>query len=162
MNTKQLWYALIKNVETESYFDGVFSIDLLQSISVQPKLIICNTDPSFEKGEHWVLFFFPENNIAEFYDPLGRSLNFYDKEFGEFISKYSDKYMLSSVRTQPYNSNLCGEYCLYYALNRCKGKSMDEIIKSIPSSDKVVSFVETNFCICTNSKCSLLQECKKQ
>ena len=46
MNTKQLWTALTLNKMTNSYFDGVYSIDTLIDIEKKPKLIICNTEPS--------------------------------------------------------------------------------------------------------------------
>ena len=57
MNTKQLWNALINNKVTEPFFDGIFPRDMLTIIENKLQLIICNTDPSFKKGEHWILFF---------------------------------------------------------------------------------------------------------
>ena len=74
MNTKQLWTALTLNPKTNFYFDGIFSIDTLQEIKEKPDLIICNTDPSDQPGEHWVLFFFNENSV-DFYDSLGRDIH---------------------------------------------------------------------------------------
>ena len=85
MNTKQLWNALINNKVTEPFFDGIFPRDMLTIIENKPQLIICNTDPSFKKGEHWILFFF-DKNFVEFYDPLGKSINSYGKEFSELIN----------------------------------------------------------------------------
>ena len=58
MNTKQLWTALTLNEVTNPYFDGIYSIDTLLDIENKPELIICNTEPSDQAGEHWVLFFF--------------------------------------------------------------------------------------------------------
>ena len=58
MNTKQLWTALTLNEVTNPYFDGVYSIDTLLDIEIKPELIICNTEPSDQAGEHWVLFLF--------------------------------------------------------------------------------------------------------
>ena len=49
MNTKQLWNALINNKVTEPFFDGIFPRDMLEIIENKPKLIICNTDPSYKK-----------------------------------------------------------------------------------------------------------------
>ena len=69
MNTKQLWNALILNPVTNKYFDGIFSIDTLQDIKEKPTLIICNTDPSYKPGEHWILFFF-YNKSVDFFDSL--------------------------------------------------------------------------------------------
>ena len=70
MNTKQLWTALTLNPKTNFYFDGIFSIDTLKEIKEKPDLIICNTDPSNQPGEHWVLFFFNENSVLEEHNQL--------------------------------------------------------------------------------------------
>ena len=53
---------------------GIFPRDMLTIIENEPKLIICNTDPLFKKGEHWVLFYY-DKNVAEFYDPLGKKIH---------------------------------------------------------------------------------------
>ena len=125
MNIKQLWNALINNSVTEPYFDDIFPIDMLEEIKIKPTLIICNTDPSFKKGEHWILFYF-NKKIVEFFDPLGNDINVYGSEFVDFISKFVNQYKVCKFRTQPYKSNLCGEYCLYYAYYRCMGYSMEK------------------------------------
>ena len=52
MNTKQIWQALTCNTKTEPYFDGIFSIDMLDKILKKSELIICNTDPSTKPGKH--------------------------------------------------------------------------------------------------------------
>ena len=83
MNTKQLWTALTLNKVTNSYFDGVYSIDTLIDIEKKPKLIICNTEPSDQPGEHWVLFFFEEDSV-DFYDSLGRDITDYGPSFITF------------------------------------------------------------------------------
>ena len=84
MNTKQLWNALILNPVTNKYFDGIFSIDTLQDIKEKPTLIICNTDPSYKPGEHWILFFFYDKSV-DFFDSLGRDITYYGSEFIDFV-----------------------------------------------------------------------------
>ena len=73
MNTKQLWTALTLNKVTNPYFDGVYSLDTLVNKIEKPHLIICNTQPSDQSGEHWVLFFFEEDSV-DFYDSLKKIL----------------------------------------------------------------------------------------
>lgn len=158
MNTKQLWNALMNNSVTESYFDGVFPSDMIKDITVKPQLIICNTDPSTKKGEHWILFFFTDNCV-EFYDSLGKDLKYYGLHFIKFVNTYVTHYKQSKIRTQPFNTSFCGEYCLYYAYLRCKGYDMDYIINNMTSVSKVLNLVKNKFCICKNSKCLLLQDC---
>ena len=87
MNTKQIWQALTSNPVTEPYFDGVFSVDTLKEIKTKPALIICNIDPSNKPGKHWLLFFF-HNNTVSYYDSLGNKLEYYGKDFIEFVKRF--------------------------------------------------------------------------
>ena len=158
MNTKQLWTALTLNKVTNSYFDGVYSIDTLIDIEKKPKLIICNTEPSDQPGEHWVLFFFEEDSV-DFYDSLGRDITDYGPSFITFVKNYSNNFKQCLGRTQPLESSLCGHYCLYYAYAKCNGDSMEKIIKSITSPENIVNFVHKSFYICNYYDCPLLQSC---
>ena len=88
---------------------------------------------------------------------MGKSINNYGKEFSELINKFADEYKFCKVRMQPIQSNLCGDYCLYYTYGWCKGYSMEYIIESMSSSHKVIKFVNKHYCICTTSACNLLQ-----
>ena len=144
MNTKDLWQALTSNPITEPYFDGVFSIDTLKLIKNKPELIICNTDPSDKPGEHWLLFFFYDN-MVDFFDSLGKDIDSYGVEIVNFVKRFAEKYQQSKIRTQPENTDLCGYYCLFYALKRCKGKSMSDIIESMKTCTHVVNTVNKNF-----------------
>ena len=158
MNTKQLWNALCLNPVTNQYFDGIYSADTLKEIREKPDLIICNTDPSNKRGEHWVLFFFSDNSV-DFFDSLGRDIKYYGSTFLDFIANFVTNYEQSLQRTQPLKSDLCGQYCLYYAFVKCNGLSMDEIIYNIPNYKDVVNFVNRLFYICPKYNCSLVQCC---
>ena len=158
MNTNQLWNALCLNPVTNQYFDGIYSADTLKEIREKPDLIICNTDPSNKPGEHWVLFFFSDNSV-DFFDSLGRDIKYYGSIFLDFIANFVTNYEQSLQRMQPLKSDLCGQYCLYYAFAKCNGLSMDEIIYNIPNYKDVVNFVNRLFYICPKYNCSLVQCC---
>lgn len=159
MNTKQLWTALTYNSHTNSIFDGVYSKDRLKDIKEKPALIICNTDDSDQPGEHWVLFYFVEPHCVEFFDSLGRDISFYGKSFVEFVQKFADVTKQCNKRTQPRNTSLCGEYCLYYIAMRCKGKSMEEIVSLMPTVEELLCEVENFFYIIPRHVTCLLQNC---
>ena len=158
MNTKQLWTALCLNPVTNSYFDGIYSIDTLKTIEEKPELIICNTDPSNKPGKHWVLFFFKGENV-DFFDSLGWDIEYYGSEFINFIKTFANKYKQCLKRLQPLGSELCGHYCLYYAYAKCNSKSMEEIVNTMSSADVITNFVKSNFFICPRYNCPLLQKC---
>ena len=161
MNTKQLWQALANNTTTDGYFDGIFPIDRLKYIKHKPKLIICNTDPSNKPGEHWILFFFDESNSVDFFDSLGQSISSYGNEFINFAKKFANKYVWTKERVQPIGSSLCGHYCLFYAMKRCEGLSMESIIPLMRDANDVINFVNTNYKIYP-SQSSLFQCCTDQ
>lgn len=162
MNTKQLYYALISNKITKDKFDGIYSRDTLQDIVVKPEFIICNTDYSYNPGKHWVAYYFDEKGNAEFFDSLGKPMKYYGKEFVLFARIFAKKIKETKIRTQPKNSTLCGIYCLFYIYYRCQGYSLDKIVNFLlkPYS-KIVKIVNKVFKLCPNSKCALLQKCKK-
>ena len=89
------------------------------------------------------------------------TLEDYGHEFVNFAKRFSSKFQLSRVRTQPQNTSLCGQYCLYFAYKRCDGEQMENIIKSMVSPEHVLRFVNSNFDFCKNSKCILFQTCSK-
>ena len=153
MNTKQLYQALVFNKYTNHCFNGVYSLDTLQDIESKPKLIICNTDPSNKPGEHWVLFNF-ENNHVEFFDSLGKGIDFYGIDFLRFAKRFAKTISQSKVRIQAKNTDTCGQYCLFYAYLRCKGKSMESILIQMQKIDNIKIIVNNIFKICNNSNCN--------
>ena len=49
-------------------FDGVFSSDCLPT---KPRLMVCNTDPSDESGEHWIAIYVDDGgHYGEYFDSL--------------------------------------------------------------------------------------------
>ena len=93
------------------------------------------------------------------FDSLGRDIKYYGSIFLDFIANFVTNYEQSLQRTQPLKSDLCGQYCLYYAFAKCNGLSMDKIIYNIPNYKDVVNFVNRLFYICLKYNCSLVQCC---
>ena len=133
MNTLQIKHVLKSNPVTEKYFEGVFPKDALKIMEKKPKLIICNTDTSQGKGENWILIYFRDDDAMEFFDSLGRNPSDYGSEFVNFMAKYSSNFILTTHRIQPINSDLCGQYCCFYAHKRCQGFDMKFILNNFPS-----------------------------
>ena len=58
-------------IEDHSALTGVFSSDRLPT---KPRLLVCNTDPSDESGEHWIAIYVDDDgHYAEYFDSLGRA-----------------------------------------------------------------------------------------
>ena len=52
--------------------------------------------------------------------------------FLDFIANFAYDYKQCIARTRPIKSDLCGQYCLYYAFAKCNGLSMEDIIDNMP------------------------------
>jgi hypothetical protein len=50
-------------------FQGVYSIDTLPET---PRLLVCNTDPSYKPGQHWVALYVDSRRRGEYFDSFGR------------------------------------------------------------------------------------------
>ena len=126
MNTDQLEDVLDREMG-EDFFLGCYSRDELpQDSSIPlPSCLIANTDTSTGGGKHWVAFYFTEEGVAEFFCSYG-SAPFKPEEFYRFLKKFSS-FTWSNQRLQGHESYSCGQYCVYYLVNRFKGRSDVEI-----------------------------------
>lgn len=148
LNTIQLWTALSSNSITSPYLGKVCAADELPQTLIQyPKLFIVNTQNSNKAGQHWVSFFFGENKIPEFFDPLGKTPQHYHKSFEHFLIRHGDSYLINNCPVQSPNSSACGYFNLFYLALRCNGNSMEQVLSSLDltnleqNTNVVVNFV---------------------
>lgn len=141
LNTLDIDVALKGNSVTKPFFDGVYASDEISRLTRKPNMIVVNTEPSWKKGEHWLVIYFTRQNTAEIFDSLATDSSEYPDELKRFISKFASSVKYSRKRVQPAYTSLCGHYCLHYANCRCKGNSMMSIIDNMPSPNWI------KFCI---------------
>jgi hypothetical protein len=145
MYTTEIQKALLTDPFTMGYYGGVIAADHLPIyVSDRPKYYVVNSDPSNEGGKHWVLFFM--DNIPEFFDPLAKHPASYHKEWESFLVWNGPNYLMNTTRIQNFNSDKCGEYCVYYCKLRCRGHSMSSILslfcnKTLDQNDKTISVI---------------------
>ena len=68
-----------------------------------------------------------EMELAEFMDPLGEKPNHYSGHFKTFLQNNSSSYVYNKHVLQSSWSSVCGQYCLFYALHRCRNIPMSTI-----------------------------------
>ena len=124
MNNIQIDYFMRRFIADE--FCGVFAYDKFLNEEVVEKnkcYYIVNTDPSWKKGIHWLLFYKSEQTLY-FFDSLGYCL----KHYPELSEKFEGFQIIENhFRTQSINSRACGMFCLYVAIklyNHCKYKKI--------------------------------------
>ena len=134
MDTLQILKMLQSDSFTKSVFTSVLPSDRLPDIVLErPKGYIVNVDGSDKPGSHWVAMFFPTtpdgegDGAAEFMDPLREKPNYYSEHFKTFLQNNSSSYIYNKHVLQSPWSSVCGQYCLFYALHRCRNIPMSTI-----------------------------------
>lgn len=120
------------------YFAGTYSMDTLPGSDLQqPCFLILNSQPSSVKVGHWLLITLPSpTKPAEYYDPLGKSPEYYHPDLLQFIHALpNSKYVINNARHQPAQSSNCGFYVLHLSDHRCKGRSYAECLKMFDEND---------------------------
>jgi hypothetical protein len=119
----------------------------------KPLLVISNTDPSWLPGEHWVAFYFPVKDVPEFFDSFGHGPDYYSTDFVSFLVNNSFKadYAYNQRQIQHPKSNICGLYCVLFALSKVNKMPYETFIKQfdplhLDQNDlKCINLIESTF-----------------
>ena len=106
------------------YFRGVFSKDILPTQIKNKECGIINLDDHVGPGTHWVCY----RNIdrfCEYFDSFGLPMPI---EVKKYMTTSGKKLVYSTDEIQERDSVLCGYWCLYYLLERQKGRSILDTI----------------------------------
>lgn len=126
MYASQIHRVLSKDPYASRYFVGVFPADQLPPVEKETALIV-NTDSHDEEGSHWLAMYIQDEKTLEFFDSFG----FPSSTYKPFISEFAKQFPCvrwNSTTFQSPTSNVCGQYCLYFLLKRCRSFSMDYVI----------------------------------
>ena len=146
MDTIQLTRILRKDKHTRGVFQGVYpSNQLPTSVSSLLALFIANVDTSEKPGSHWVAFYFTKDREGEFFDSYGLLPSNYTGTFTRFLNNNSIHWTFNSVTLQSMNSKVCGHYCLYYAVFRCRNSSMSTIVHRFSNNKRRNDFLVKRF-----------------
>jgi hypothetical protein len=155
MNTEDMQWMLDKLKDSTTKFLVVSENEAGGKIHEwsKPLLIISNTDPSWLPGKHWVAFYFPKNDLPEFFDSFGHPPNFYTPDFSSFLKLNSptECYIFNQWQLQSSNSNVCGLYCVLYGLSKYKKLSYVTFLNQFAPEEvhqndlKCVHLIESNF-----------------
>ena len=119
--TQELWQAGLSDPVLAPLMQGVFLRDRLPVINTYLAGPMANTDPHDQPGTHWVAMYFRSPRESELFDNYGFPPQTYNM----------DSYILREVTyynhkpSQGLNSNVCGDYCLLYLIQRARNDDMD-------------------------------------
>ncbi len=116
-----------EHFHTQPLFRGIYASDKLPSPSQllpsSPCFIIVNTDPSYEPGLHWISIFIENVDSATYFCSLGTPPI---EPVRNFLSTIGNT-AICKGNWQTNDSDLCGEYCLFFTDLKCQNINNDEI-----------------------------------
>ena len=112
MNTEEIDRILRRQCTRD--FDGVFNVDTLPD---RPRLLVCNTDPSYRPGRHWVAICVKDGR-GEYFDSFGRRPS---GEFKRYMNRHCRYWTFNDKQLQSVVSQFCEYYCICYCLYRSNG-----------------------------------------
>ena len=140
MNSIQI-YKILHSKIGES-FCGVFPSDKLpKKIDTYPACFVMNTDPANKPGVHWVAVYVDSDKNGEYFDSYGRPSEISEK----LLRKYSKYWQCNTKRLQGMFSSVCGQYCIYFLLQRHYGEPMAEIVAKFTENHEENDFLVTEW-----------------
>ena len=120
------------------HFRGVFSRDRLPDEINHKEVGIVNLDTHTGPGTHWVCYRNIDNHLCEYFDSFGLIM---PDEIQSYLRTSGEKLIYSSDEIQERDSVLCGYWCLYYLLERQRGRSILDVIHNskFSATDKSVN-----------------------
>jgi len=138
MNELQINKILQRCPKTRGIFIKCAPADRMPIRDHYPYAAVFNTDKASRPGQHWVAIFVPSKDVVEYFDSYGDLPN---------IDIAAYLYLFPEVKrsTQPLQSlfsNVCGQYCIYFVIQRCLGRRYEDIIsllRRLKDPDKYVA-----------------------
>jgi hypothetical protein len=129
---------------TGPQFLGVFALDELPPLlPVPPACFVFNTKPRAHSGEHWLAMHFDSDGRGTFFDPYGRSPEFYSHTISAYLNQHCagrHRWKYSHRRIQG-SSAYCGLYCTFYLLFTARHKQQqffNSFGKNLFNNDKFI------------------------
>jgi hypothetical protein len=143
MNGFEILNVITKDAVSCKYLGGLMAINRLHFKPTSRIFYICNTDLWENKGKHWIVMYYINNNF-EYFDPLG---NKPDILFSNFMKQYAKRIIFNEKPVQPLNSSTCGEYCIFFSAMRSRDVNFGDIIKYMQYDQIVLDFVNDLTCL---------------
>ena len=125
-----------------TYFRTIFSRDRLPDQISKKECGIINLDSVEGEGTHWVCYRNIDTHMAEYFDPFGLIM---PHEIQHYLSTSGKKVLFSQDEIQNRNTVLCGYWCLYYLIERQKGKNILDVIHHEDFDEDNSDFIKDYF-----------------
>jgi len=121
----------------------VYPSDCLPYSLPRPAAIVINTDPKTKSGKHWVAVYIDHEGKADYMDSFGLPPFPAAKKC---LNSCCEEWQYSTKQVQSFLTVTCGQYCVYFLHERCRGAPMQKILKKFTNDyeandDFVTKFV---------------------
>jgi len=144
MNSERLESLLRKDATCRAMFLGVFARDRLPKTidKSKPALLVCNTDPHDEPGEHWVVLYIENSSYGEYFDSFGEAPA---APFRTFLHEHCERWIYTDRNLQSVISRFCGHYCVFYCIHRARNKTVHAITNMLSFDTGLNDYLVHNF-----------------
>ena len=125
------------------HFIGIFPRDRLPASlpPYRPLLIVCNTDPHYKPGQHWIALYIGTRGRGKYFDSFGI---YPPLIFSSFFNKNCSEWIYNSKRIQSVVSTFCGQFCIFYCLYKQLGYELKDIVACFHTEDTALNDVIAN------------------
>lgn len=144
MDGSRIESILKKDAKCGPKFYGVFASDRLPNrlAGRGSKLMVCNTDPHDEPGQHWVVLYIEDSSYGEYFDSFGMPPNI---PFSTFLNKHCTRWIFNERHLQSSISHYCGHYCIFYCLHRARDKNINAIANLLTTDTGLNDYLVHNY-----------------
>lgn len=135
MNNIELEHCLRTNELTKTFFRGIFPANVLVKLqNIKKGYYIANTSPDTSDFGHWIGLNVTKSTI-EVFDSSG-ILFFKNRYFKQFVKNNESRRLICNKNMiQDPKSNICGYYCLIFALFRAQKKKFYKFVNMFNRSN---------------------------
>ena len=127
LSNVQLDHLAYNHPDLGRFYGGTRACDKLPSTNPHEgiRAYIVNTDPHNKPGAHWIAIW-ADGEECELMDSFALSLRMYpDSEpLQQWIERHFHRCTMNSQSLQALTSNSCGDYALFYLIDKSRGHSM--------------------------------------
>ena len=143
MNTSQLMCVINSDPQLFASVLGVYSADQMPKYIRRGRFIV-NTDERYKPGTHWYAFYLYGFGRPALFDSYGKPPQHYNYDFLSCLRRNSSVWIYNTKKLQSNNSNVCGQYCLYFLIHRVRGQSLGDIVKFLEETSCTDQLEETS------------------
>ena len=140
MNSIEIVKCVQQDVKAKRIFKGIFPHDWLSTAleklkyEQKPYVIVCNTQDSSRKGEHWISISVNKPaGIVEYFCSLGLPPPHQNIHNFLFQCLPSANVIFNHRSIQHVSSIACGLYVIYYVIMKARGASLRKLLTSFSS-----------------------------